>query len=129
MKRIPLHTKIIAGLVLGVLYALLSSKMGWSEFTINWIDPFGRIFINLLKLIAVPLVLFSIISGISSFTDTSKLGRMGAKTLLTYLMTTLLAVGIGLVLVNSFQPGKFVDEEQRLKNRISYELWVPRLTA
>ena len=124
MKNIPLHAKIIGGLILGVLYALLSSKMGWSEFTINWIDPFGRIFINLLKLIAVPLVLFSIIGGISGFTDTSKLGRMGVKTLLTYLATTLLAVAIGLLLVNTFQPGKFVDEELRLKNRISYELWV-----
>ena len=124
MKKLPLHFKIILGLVLGVIYALLSSSWGWSEFTINWIDPFGRIFINLLKLIAVPLVLFSIISGISGFGDASRLGRLGIKTLTTYLVTTILAVGVGLLLVNSFDPGQFVDEEQRLKNRIAYELWV-----
>lgn len=105
-------------------YALLGSKMGWSGFTIDWIDPFGKIFINLLKLIAVPLVLFSIISGISSFGDASRLGRLGVKTLLTYLVTTVLAVGVGLLLVNTINPGKFVDADQRLKNRIAYELWV-----
>lgn len=124
MKRIPLHFKIILGLVLGIIYALIGSKLGWSEFTINWIDPFGRIFINLLKLIAVPLVLFSIIGGISSFGDASRIGRLGVKTLLTYLVTTLLAVGLGLLLVNTINPGKFVDDDQRLKNRIAYELWV-----
>ena len=124
MKKVPLHFKIILGLVLGVIYALLSSTWGWSEFTINWIDPFGRIFINLLKLIAVPLVLFSIIIGISGFGDASRLGRLGIKTLVTYLVTTILAVGVGLLLVNTFNPGQFVDEGQRLKKRIAYELWV-----
>jgi hypothetical protein len=81
MKNLALHWKIIIGLVLGVVFALVSSSLGWSEFTINWIDPFGTIFINLLKLIAVPLVLFSIIKGIAGLHDTSKLGRLGAKTL------------------------------------------------
>lgn len=123
MKRLPLHWKIIIGLVLGVIWALLSSSLGWSAFTINWIKPFGTIFINLLKLIAVPLVLFSIIKGVSSITDTSKLGRLGAKTLLTYLATTITAITIGLLLVNTLQPGKKVDDEERIKYRLSYELW------
>lgn len=123
MKNIPLHFKILIGLLAGVLYAFLSSWLGWNAFTINWIDPFGQIFIRLLKFIAVPLVLFSIISGISGLSDFSKLGKMGAKTIVFYMSTTLLAVMLGLGLVNMIQPGTHLDETQRIKNRISYELW------
>ena len=124
MKKLPLHIKIMLGLVAGVIWAFASSALGWSQFTIDWIDPFGQIFIRMLKYIAVPLVLFSIISGISSLKDLSKLGRMGSKTLGFYLMTTVTAVGVGLLIVNIFQPGKFINEEQRIKNRLQYEKWV-----
>jgi len=123
MKNLPLHTKIIIGLVAGIIYAFVSSALGWNQFTINWIDPFGTIFIRLLKFIAVPLVLFSIISGISGLSDISKLGKMGGKTLVFYLITTLLAVTVGLGLVNLVKPGTHLDDAQRVKNRISYELW------
>ncbi len=121
--KLALHWKIIIGLILGVIWAILSSKLGWSEFTINWIAPFGTIFINLLKLIAVPLVLFSIISGVAGLGDPASLGRMGAKTLAFYFATTLLAVGLGLLLVNLISPGKLMDEQSRIDNRISYEIW------
>ncbi len=124
MKKLPLHVKIILGLVAGIVWAFISSYLGWNEFTINWIDPFGTIFIRLLKFIAVPLVLFSIISGVSSLTDLSKLGRLSAKTLGLYLTTTVIAVGIGLLLVNTVKPGAFLDYDQRVKNRIAYEKWV-----
>lgn len=124
MRNLPLHVKIIIGLVLGIIWAFISSSLGWNQFTINWIDPFGTIFIRLLKFIAVPLVLFSIISGISGLTDVSKLGRMGFKTISIYLLTTVFAVTVGLGLVNLFKPGATIDDEQRVKNRISYELWV-----
>lgn len=124
MKRIPLHWQIIIGLVFGVIFALVSSWLGWSEFTINWIDPWGRIFINLLKLIAVPLVLFSIIKGISGLSDIRKIGRIGTKTLGLYVITTFAAVTIGLVLVNLIKPGTLMDEEARKTNRIEYEKWV-----
>ncbi|HLV92675.1 MAG TPA: cation:dicarboxylase symporter family transporter, partial [Aequorivita sp.] len=123
MKKLALHWKIIIGLILGIIWALLSSKLGWSDFTINWIAPFGTIFINLLKLIAVPLVLVSIISGVANIGDPASLGRMGGKTLLAYLLTTLFAVGVGLILVNVIQPGKLIDEQSRIDNRISYEIW------
>ncbi|THD67883.1 dicarboxylate/amino acid:cation symporter [Robertkochia marina] len=123
MKKLALHWQIIIGLVLGVVWAILSSKFGWSEFTLNWIAPFGTIFINLLKLIAVPLVLFSIINGVANIGDPSSLGRMGGKTLLAYLITTILAVTVGLTLVNLMVPGKLVDEQSRIDNRISYEIW------
>lgn len=128
-KKLPLHVKIIIGLVAGIIWAFISSALGWNQFTINWIDPFGTIFIRLLKFIAVPLVLFSIISGISGLKDISKLGRMGAKTLALYLITTVTAVTLGLVLVNVIRPGDFIDEGQRIKNRITYELWVKETTG
>ncbi|MCB0584705.1 MAG: dicarboxylate/amino acid:cation symporter [Phaeodactylibacter sp.] len=123
MKKIPLHWKIIIGLVLGIIYSLVSSYLGWNKFTINWIDPFGVIFIRLLKFIAVPLVLFSIIAGVSALPDPAKLGRMGAKTLFAYLVTTVAAVSIGLVLVNTLKPGNYIEEGQRIKNRLKYEIW------
>ncbi len=126
MKNLPLHFKIIIGLVLGVLWAFVSSWLGWNEFTINWVDPFGQIFIRLLKFIAVPLVLFSIIDGVSGLSDTSSLGRMGAKTLVLYLISTVFAITVGLLVVNFIAPGTHIDNDQRVKNRISYELWVDR---
>jgi Na+/H+-dicarboxylate symporter len=123
MKNLPLHWKIIIGLILGIIYSLVSSALGWNEFTQDWIDPFGVIFIRLLKFIAVPLVLFSIIGGVSGLPDPSKLGRMGAKTLFAYVLTTVASVTVGLVMVNLLQPGDYVDEQQRVKNRLKYELW------
>ena len=121
--KLALHWRILIGLILGIIWAILSSKLGWSEFTVNWIAPFGTIFINLLKLIAVPLVLFSIISGVAGLGDPSSLGRMGLKTLSFYFITTILAVTIGLLLVNTINPGKLIDNESRVDNRIRYEIW------
>jgi len=122
-KGLALHWQVIIGLLLGVGYAWLSIKYGWNQFTLDWIQPIGDIFINLLKLIAVPLVLFSIISGVASLGDINKLGRIGAKTLGIYLATTMFAVLVGLSLVNIFQPGAKASDELKVKNRVNYELW------
>ncbi len=124
MKKLPLHLKIIIGLFLGIAWAFAASYFGWNEFTKNWIDPFGVIFIRMLKFIAVPLVLFSVVGGISGLQDVSKLGKLGFKTLGFYLITTVVAVSIGLILVNIINPGSFVDEDSRIINRLSYEAWV-----
>lgn len=123
-KKLPLHIQIIIGMIIGIIYAFISSYFGWNSFTRNWIDPFGTIFLRLLKFMALPLVLFSIISGVSSLSDVSKLGRMGAKTIGFYLVTTIFAISLGLFLVNVIKPGSFMDDEQRAKNRMQYELWV-----
>ena len=123
-KKSPLHVRIIVGLLAGVVFAILSSALGFSQFTIDWIDPFGTIFIRALKMIAVPLVLFSIIKGITGLHDVNKLGRLGLKTIGLYLVTTVMAISIGLVLVNTISPGKLVNQEQRVENRKSYEAWV-----
>jgi len=123
VKKIALHWQIIIGLFLGIIWAITSSYLGWSEFTLNWIDPWGKIFINLLKMIAVPVVLFSLIKGVSELADISKLGRLGFKTLGIYVITTVIAVSLGLSLVNIFKPGNTLAEEQKIENRIQYELW------
>lgn len=123
MKKLALHWKIIIGLLLGIIWAVLSGFFGWSEFTTLWIAPWGRIFISLLKLIAIPLVLFSIIGGIVGLGDPKHLGRMGIRTLLLYLSTTIIAVSIGLLIVNIAKPGVWMDKEVRFENRIAYELW------
>jgi Na+/H+-dicarboxylate symporter len=121
--KIAIHWRIIIGLVLGLGWAIASSYLGFSEFTLDWIDPFGKIFINLLKMIAVPLVLFSIIKGVSDLKDISKLGKVGLKTLGVYLITTLFAISLGLTLANIAKPGNSLTEEQLIENRIKYELW------
>ena len=120
MKNLALHWKIIIGMVLGVVYGLLASTLGWIDFTNDWIKPWGVIFINLLKLIAVPLVFASLIKGVSSLSDISKLSRIGGKTIGFYLASTVLSVTMGLLLVNTVQPGKSFSEEKRIELKEQY---------
>jgi len=105
-----LHWKIIIGLVLGAIYGILSAINGWNGFTSDFISPFGTIFLNLLKLIAVPLVVSSLITGVASLSDTRKLSRIGWKTITLYISTTAVAVSIGLILVNLLEPGNTIPE-------------------
>jgi Na+/H+-dicarboxylate symporter len=120
MKKLALHWKIIIGMVLGVVYGLLASHFGFVEFTNDWIKPWGKIFISLLKLIAVPLVLASLIKGISSLSDVSKLSRIGTKTISIYLLSTVIAVSFGLILVNLVKPGSTFSQEKRLELKEQY---------
>jgi proton glutamate symport protein len=114
MKKLALHWKILIGMALGILFGILLSFVpNGSDFIKDYIKPFGTIFINLLKLIAVPLILASLIKGVSDLKDISKLSQMGGRTILTYLITTLTAVTIGLILVNVIQPGKSISVETR----------------
>ena len=120
MKKLALHWKIIIGMLLGVVYGLIAAQMGWVDFTNNWIKPWGIIFINLLKLIAVPLVFASLIKGVSSLSDISRLSRIGGKTIGIYLMSTFIAVTFGLLLVNIVQPGKSFSKEKRIELKEQY---------
>ena len=114
MKKLALHWKILLGMVLGVAFGfLMVSFSGGKEIVQDWIKPFGTIFINALKLIAVPLILGSLITGVSDLKDISKLSKMGGKTVLIYLLTTVLAVTIGLLLVNGVKPGDSINEKTR----------------
>src|SRR6056297_2092823 len=116
-----LHWQILIGLVLGLAYGVVAASAGWAGFTSDWIAPFGTIFLNLLKLIAVPLILASLVVGVASLRDLKKLSRIGGKTLGLYLLTTTLALSIGLVLVNTLQPGKTVSPETRTKLEQTYQ--------
>ncbi len=119
-KRLPLHLWIIIALVGGVVWGLIAIFGGLGEFTSDWIKPFGTIFIKMLKLIAVPLVLVSLIDGISNLSDLSKLSRIGGKTIGFYMFTTVVAITIGLLLVNLIQPGKFLPADKREELRAKY---------
>lgn len=114
MRKLALHWQILLGMVLGVLFAFLFVQFNWGkQFIVDWIKPFGNIFINLLKLIAVPLILGSLIKGVSDLKDISKLSKMGGRTIGLYIMTTVLAVSIGLAIVNIIKPGEYISEETR----------------
>ncbi len=119
--KLELHWKIIIGLVLGLMFGVLAAAQGWGSFTTDWIAPFGKIFISLLKLIAVPLVLSSLITGVASLSDLKKLSRIGGKTITIYIATTAVAVTIGLVAVNILQPGDTVPEDMKVKLQETYQ--------
>ncbi len=108
-----LHFQIIAGLLLGIAYGVVAAARGWGAFTEHWIAPFGTVFINGLQLIAVPLVLASLITGVASLSDLRKLSRIGGKTIAIYICTTAVAVTIGLLVVNVLRPGDRVPEPVR----------------
>lgn len=122
MKKLALHWQILLGMVAGVVFALILTNFSWGpEFVSDWIKPFGNIFINALKLIAVPLILASLIKGISDLKDISKLSKMGIRTIATYIITTVIAVSIGLILVNIIGPGRTISEDTRTDLIASYE--------
>ncbi len=122
MKKLALHWQILIGMFAGVVLGVLLSFTDWGPQLIkDWIKPFGTIFINLLKLIAMPLILASLIKGVSDLKDISKLSAMGGRTIGIYLFTTILAVILGLVLVNTIQPGKSIQEETRQELMMAYE--------
>ena len=114
MKKLALHWKILLGMLLGVLFGVVMSFVTNGDMIVrDYVKPFGTIFINLLKLIAVPLILASLIKGVSDLKDISKLSAMGGRTIGIYLLTTLTAVCIGLILVNTIKPGKSISVETR----------------
>lgn len=116
-----LHWQILIGLVLGIVWGLFSSSAGINKFTNDWIKPFGTIFITLLKFIAMPLVFVSLIAGIAGLNDTARLSKIGLKTIGLYLSTTVLAITIGLVVVNVVRPGKALPEETKIELQASYQ--------
>ena len=107
-----LHSKIILGLILGLILGVSSVFLGIGNYISDWVMPFGTIFVKMLKLVAVPLILVSLVSGISNLRDTSKLSRIGGKTFGIYVLTTISAIVIALILANTLQPGEYFPEEK-----------------
>jgi len=116
MKNLPLHWKIIIGMILGMIAGWIAIQFsGGKELIVNWVKPFGTIFIKALKLIAVPLILASLIKGITDLKDISKLSLMGGRTITTYIITTFIAVILGLGLVTG------ITDETREQLKADYK--------
>ena len=115
------HWRILIALGLGLVYGVVAALAGWGAFTADWIAPFGVIFLRLLLLIAVPLVLASLITGIASLADLQKLSRIGGKTIAIYIGTTLIALIIGLSIVNIFKPGGTIPDSLRARLQETYQ--------
>ncbi|MFT5215738.1 MAG: Na+/H+-dicarboxylate symporter [Glaciecola sp.] len=121
MKKLALHWQILIGMVIGLIFGFIMLQIdGGKSFTDDWIKPLGSIFVKLLKLIAIPLILASLIKGISDLKDISKFKRIGIRTIITYVITTVIAISIGLILVNVLEPGDGVSEETISKLTSTY---------
>ena len=130
IKKIPLHTKILLGLLVGLIFGLLCIFTGIpATFVINYVKPFGTIFVNALKMVAMPLILASLIVGVSNLGDISKLSRMGGKTIGIYLITTIIATTIGLLIVNVIEPGKVISDVTRTEIMQMFEQDVEQKTG
>ncbi|MDG1041442.1 MAG: cation:dicarboxylase symporter family transporter, partial [Flavobacteriaceae bacterium] len=120
MKSLALHWKILIGMLAGVTFGFIMLEVGGADFVASWIKPLGTIFVKLLKLIAVPLILASLIKGISDLKDISKFASIGLKTIIIYVLTTVIAISIGLILVNTLNPGEGVSTETIAKLTETY---------
>lgn len=107
-----MHWQIMIGMVLGIIFGFVMIQISWGrDFVADWIQPLGNIFVKLLKLIAIPLILASLVKGISDLKDISKFKQIGIRTIAIYVCTTIIAITIGLLLVNILQPGEGISQE------------------
>jgi proton glutamate symport protein len=111
--KLALHWKILIGMILGLLFGIAMKNLQMVGLVTDWVKPFGTIFINLLKMIAVPLIVVSLLTGLADLKDISKLSKLGGRTVSFYLFTTVTAVSIGLVLANIIKPGSYINEASR----------------
>ena len=125
MKRkkysIPLYFRILLGMLAGIIVGIIAFAInGGGGFVTDWIKPWGQVFIRLLQLIAVPLVLVSLIKGVTGLKDISRLSKLGLRTIILYLATTVFAISIGLILVTSIRPGALFDSSKAEEMTQSY---------
>jgi Na+/H+-dicarboxylate symporter len=112
-ERLSLHHKILLGMVAGIIAGLLMPKLPFLMENIEWVKLPGEIFLKLIIMIVVPLVFASVLAGTASLGDIRKLGRIGARTVTYYILTTTIAIVLGLILVNIIKPGSYVSNEGR----------------
>jgi Na+/H+-dicarboxylate symporter len=113
LLKLQLYTKVLIGLLAGVLFGLLAGQWGFSDFVSSYIKPIGSAFIKLISMVVIPLVFASLLVGTSGLNDIRKLGRIGIKTMVYYLCTTVIAICIGLLLANTLRPGAGLSEQTR----------------
>ncbi len=121
IASIPLYIKILVGMIAGIATGMLFISFGQGEVVQLWIKPWGNIFIRMLQLIAVPLVLVSLIKGVTGIEDIRRFSQIGLKALLIYMSTTVCAILVGLALVLSVKPGNFVDAAVASQMKESYQ--------
>lgn len=121
MRKLELHWQILIGMLLGIVFGFVMTGLDWGkDFVTDWIQPLGTIFVKLLKLIAIPLIIASLVKGISDLKDISKFRNIGLRTIGIYIMTTVVAITIGLLLVNVLQPGNGISEDTVAKLTETY---------
>ena len=121
MRKLELHWQILIGMLLGLVFGFVMTYPDWGrQFVQDWISPFGTIFVKLLKLIAIPLILASLVKGISDLKDISKFRRIGLRTIMIYVVTTVVAITLGLLLVNVLQPGSGISDDTIAKLTETY---------
>lgn len=114
-KKMPLYSKILLGMLLGFIIGVIAVLLGANQLVADYVKPFGTIFLNLLKLVAMPLIFASLVAGVAGLSDITKLSRIGLKTISLYIVTTLIAVSLGLVIVNVIKPGNFFPDAKRVE--------------
>jgi len=113
--KMQLYTRILLGMLCGVLAGLAAHHWGGSTWVLTYVKPFGTLFIRLISMIVVPLVFASLVVGTASLDDVRQLGRIGAKTLAFYMCTTVIAISGGLVLAHLLQPGRGLAPETKAR--------------
>nr|WP_299385358.1 dicarboxylate/amino acid:cation symporter [Allomuricauda sp.] len=121
MRKLELHWQILIGMLLGIVFGFVMTGLDWGkDFVSDWIQPLGTIFVKLLKLIAIPLIIASLVKGISDLKDISKFRNIGLRTIGIYIVTTVVAITIGLILVNVLQPGNGISGDTVAKLTETY---------
>lgn len=115
-KKISLPTQVIIALVLGVIAGLL---LYGQDDVANYIKPFGDVFLNLIKMIIIPIVFCSLALSISNLGDSKKVGSYGWKAILYFEIITTIAIGLGLIIGNLFKPGSGLDPDKLPKGDIT----------
>ncbi len=120
-NKLSLHWKILIGMFLGLIAGFIILQIqGGKQLMYDWIAPWGKIFVNLLKMIAIPLILASLIKGVSDLKDIAKFKKIGLRTIILYITTTVFAISIGLIVVNIAQPGSGISQETVQKLEQTY---------
>lgn len=120
MRKLALHWQILLGMMAGIGVGFLAVSIGQQDLVRDWIKPLGTIFINLLKLIAIPLIITSLITGIAQLQDISKFSKIGIRTIGIYLVTTVVSVTTGLLLVNLIKPASSLADSTREELLVNY---------
>jgi len=111
-RKIPVYLQILIGMGAGITVGMIAVHVNGQQVITDWVKPWGQVFMRLLQLIAVPLVVISLIKGVIELGDISKVSKLGMRTLVLYLITTLVAILVGVTLAMTVKPGQFFDVGQ-----------------